>query len=1085
MKKLSLLFLMFFMTIGIAMAQRTITGTITDDVGEALIGANVMVKGTTVGTISDVDGSYSLVVPDGSETIVISYTGYGNKEMAIGDSNRLDISLSEGVLLNAAIVTALGISRDEKSLGYSVQQIGGEELANSRETNVVNALQGKVAGVQIQGSPSSLGGSSRITIRGSNSFLGDNQPLFIVDGVPINNENFATDRQQRGFSAIRNDSGSDPYDYGNMASDIDPNNIADMTVLKGAAATALYGQRGANGVILITTKDGSGQKGLGIEVNSSAQWDNVTNLIPHQQEYGGGAIADTESGFFETTIDGQTHLYPAYAKDGSWGPKYDPNTQIRHWDSWDPQSSNFGETRPWVAPNAGYEEFFETGTTFQNSIAFSGGDDKGSFRLGYNNSDQKGTMPNGTLKRNGLNFNSSYQLASRLKVGLTGNYIRTDAENRTVTGYNNANPMQAFTQWWQNQIDIDRLKNSTWTDGTQQTWNSVGPSVDDQGNFLGFNPAPRFFDNPYWVRENYLQEDTRNRFFGNVNATFDITDKLDFSTRLGTDFYQFSIREGIPNGSVETSSYEEVERRFQETNIEARLTYKDNLSDDLSFQATAGVNRMTRLTRRTQLHSVGGILLDGYYNIKNSIGSANLETDQQQSEIRSVFGVASIGFQNFLYLDLTGRNDWSSTLPDENNSYFYPSVSLSAVITDLPGIGDLGPLSFAKIRAGYAQVGLDAASYRLRTRFISETPGVNGSSRASVPDSRNNPILKPERTKEIEIGADLRFWNGRLGIDGSFFNRTSTDQIYDVPTSAATGTTSAILNAGEMRNWGWEVMITGRPIETKDFSWDLGVNLYRQNNEVVSLADDVESINLGGTWAADLRIAEGYGYMGVWGNDFVRENFVQDDEGNITTNEGRPTVDEDGNYVFTDERVFLGSAIADWTGGVSTTLNFKGFELGGLIDFQKGGIIHSTSLQWSKYSGMHPETVSFNGVDDVRAEGLILPGVDANGNENTIAVDPQTYYTTYWSMAAPNVYDASFVKLRELRLGYNIPNSLLGNSGLKDISVGVFGRNLAILAADLPYLDPQGINGSGNVQGLENAQVPSTRSFGINVRFKL
>ena len=1080
MKKFSLVLSMVLFTIGFAMAQRTVVGQITDQNGEALIGATILAQGTDSGTVTDIDGKYSVNVPNGANALEVSYTGYETQVIELGASNVVNISLSQGVLLQDVVVTALGISREKKSLGYAVTELDGEDLSNSRETNIINSLSGKAAGLQIQGSPSTLGGSSRITIRGANSFLGDNQPLFVIDGVPINNSNFATNSQMRGFGGE-----TDPYDYGNMAQDIDPESIETMSILKGASATALYGSRGANGVILITTKSGAGSNGIGIDFNSSASWETVANLIPHQQQYGGGASnPNTTHGFNEVNIDGTTFLYPSYSKDGSWGPRYE-NQMVRHWDSWDPQAANFGETRPWAAPGADYTNFFETGQTLQNSVALSGGDDKGSVRIGYTNTNQKGTFPNAELKRNALTINSNYQLHERLKVGLAGNYIRTDAENRNITGYNNGNPMQAFTQWWQTQLDLDRLKNSTnYVDGTQYTWNAQGPQKDDDNNLLFFDNSPTFFDNPHWVRENYLQEDTRNRMFGNFNASLNLMKGLDIIGRVGTDFYQFSTIEGVPIASVETAQYAEVERRFQETNMELRLAYSENFGN-LSFNGSVGGNRMKQLERRTELETVGGLSLDGFYNIKNSAASAFIETEEFNKGINSVFATASFGFNNWLYLDLTGRNDWSSTLDPNNNSYFYPSASLSAVLTDLPGMGNTGALSFAKVRASWAQAGNDTDPYRTANVFNPQVPNQGNFPRYGVPNASNNPLLVNELTTEYEVGVDLRFLKNRIGLDVAYYNRSTTDQIFEVPSSAATGVTSRILNAGEMQNSGVEMMLNVNPVRTKDFSWDIGINAARQYNKVVSLIEGVESIAEGNTWAASLRISEGFGYMGLFGQDYVRENYEEDADGNIIRNEGQPTVDEDGNYVFTATREFLGSAIPDWIGGFNTRINYQNVSLSALFDFQEGGVIHSTSLQWSKYSGMHPETVSWNGVDDIRQTGLILPGVKADGSANDIAIDPQTYFQSFWNRAAPNVYDASFLKLREIRLDYTIPNKTLGTKYMKDLRIGLYGRNLAILAADLPYLDPQNITGAGNTQGLENAQIPSSRSFGVNIGFRL
>ncbi len=1067
MKKLLLPLLVVLFAAGVASAQRTITGTVTGADGGPLIGATVLVKGTEVGTVADFDGTYSITVPEGATSIIFSYTGYSTEELEIGVSDVLDVVLDQGIELGEVVVTSLGIPREQKSLGYAVQQLDGSDLAQTKETNIINSLQGKVAGIQVQGSPSTIGGASRITIRGSNSFLGNNQPLFIVDGVPFDNSNFSGSSQQRGFG------GSQAYDYGNTGQDIDPQSIESMTVLKGAAATALYGQRGANGVILITTKDGSGREGIGVEVNSSFTTESATNFIPHQQQYGGGAINPaTSHGFNEVIQDGVTYLYPSYAKDGSWGPKYE-GQQVRHWDSWDPDNaSTYRETRPWQAPANGYEEFFDNGQTWTNSVALTGNNDQGSFRFGYTNLDQKGTLPNSVLKRNSFSINSKYNLNHRVSVGVAGNYIRTDASGRNITGYNNGNPQQAFTQWWQTQLDLERLKNVNRVDGSQQTWNAVGPQKDGENNLLFFDPTPRFFDNPHWVYQNYLQEDTRNRFFGNGNVKVDIVDGLDVTARVGTDLYQFSLEQGIPLASVETSTYNETERRFQETNMEARLNYSKTWNK-LSVTASFGGNRMRQLTRRTTVGTSGGLSLEGFFNVSNSSGSPTTSTFEQEWGINSLFGMASFGWNNWVYLDFTARNDWSSTLPAEENSYFYPSASLSMVLSELGALQGLKFLSFAKLRVSYAEVGNDASPYRLTDVFNAITPNYFGNPRYGVPNAQNNPTLRPELTSEYEVGLDLRFFNGRLGFDFAYYDRTTKDQIFTVPSSASTGYTSRVLNAGEMRNWGYEVQLTATPIETNEFSWDVGLNLFKQNNEVVELTEGVESIAMGATWAADLRIAKGFPYMALFGQNHIYHS------------NGQPMVDEDGFYEFTGPREFLGSAIADWTGGISTKVAYKGIFASALVDFQKGGIIHSTSLQWAKYSGMHPETVSFNGVSDIRAEGLILPGVKADGSANTTSIDPQTYYQTFWNKAALNVYDADFVKLREVRLGFTVPDRLFGNSLFRDMTVSLFGRNLAILSSDLPYLDPQIITGAGNRQGLENAQVPSTRSFGINLQFKL
>jgi len=726
-----------------------------------------------------------------------------------------------------------------------------------------------------------------------------------------------------------------------------------------------------------------------------------------------------------------------------------------------------------------YDTFFDTGVTLMNTLALSGSNEDGSYRVSYTNLDQKSTMPEGELQRNTVNINTRYNLSDKLTSSVALTYVNTEAQNRNVTGYDNANPLQGFTQWWQSQLDVERIKNQQNTsEGNQYTWNPVGISTDDNGNLTSFNPTPNYFDNPSWNRENRLQEDVKNRVFGNANLSYDITDNLKITTQFGTDFFQFSVREGIPLRSVDGSRYEETERKFQETNMEVRLNYNKDINEDFSFNGFIGANRMRQSAKRMSAETNGGIVIDRFFNIGNSADSPVIDTYETQRGINSVFGSASLGWKEMLFLDLSARNDWSSTLPEANNSYFYPAASLSFAISELSSIKDSDVINFAKVRASIAQAGNDSDPYRLSDVYNPITPNFGSNPLYSVPNSQQNPDLVNELTTEVEFGFLVKLLDNRLSLDVAYYDRVTEDQIFNVPVSATTGYTSKLLNAGKMKNSGLEIQIQGTPIQTEDFRWDVGLNLTSQNNEVVELLKDeegntvVESINAGNTWAADLRVQEGLPYMALFGQDYV-----YDDNGN-------KMVGDDGFYEFTDDRVYLGSAIADWTGGFNTSFSYKGFTLSALFDFQVGGVIHSTSLQWSKYSGMHPETVSFNGESDVRANGMVLPGVKADGSVNDTRVDPQDYYQGYWRRAAPNVYDASFIKFRDVRLSYAVPSKMLDKTPFTSLNLSAFGRNLGILYSDVPFIDPQVITGAGNAQGLENAQVPATSSFGFNISAK-
>jgi len=1060
-------------------AQRTVTGTVSDENDASPVpGVNVIVKGTAAGTVTDIDGNYQIGVPENGGTLVFSFIGLATEEVEIGNQSQIDMVMTADIKqLTEVVVTALGISRDKASLGYSTQEVDGDDLARAKEPNVINALQGQVAGVQITGTQGALGGASRITVRGVNSFLGNNQPLFVVDGVPISNENYSDRNQARGFGTT-----ATPYDYGNAASDINPEDIETMNVLKGAAATALYGVRGANGVIVITTKNGSTKKGIGVSVNSALTLDNPLSLIPHQTSYGGGAIQTTNSGFTEFTQDGVNYLAPIYSKDGAWGPKYDPNVMVRHWDSWDPNAPNYKETRPWVAPANDYESFFETGQTWTNSVALEGSNDDGNFRLGYTNLDQKGITPNSSLKRNTISLNAGYNLAKGLRVTSSVNFINTRANGRNVTGYNNANPMQAFTQWWQTQLDVDRLKNYEMVDGTQYAWNPVGLSTDDDGNYLGFDHAPNFFDNPYYVRNEYLQEDERNRVIGNVELSYEITDYLTITGKAMLDHFSFQANEGIPTQSVEQSIYSEQNRGFDETNYDLRLNFNKNFGD-FNLSVIAGGNRMHQRRTYSKVSTSGGLALDGFWNLSNSVQQLIYDTsvpNYREQAINSIYGIASVGWKNMLYLDASLRTDWASTLPESENPFTYPSISGSFVFSEMLNSNFI---SFGKVRAGYGEAANAPGPYSLMTTYSPVSPNFGTASRYSVQLDRNNPTLRPEFTKEWEVGVEMNFFNNRLGFDVSYYDRETSDQIVPVDVSRSTGFRSQFVNAGTMSNSGIELMINATPVVVGDFRWDLTFNFATYNNKVVELAPGIESIARGSTWAAQTRITKGYPYMGVWGEDFVRENYAQDDAGIITQNEGAIVVGADGLPTRTGQRIFLGSAIADYTGGLRNTFSWKGITASALIDFQEGGVIHSTSLQWAQYSGMTPNTAMQNGID-VRENGMVLDAVTESGAANTTAIDPQTYYQSFWSVAAPNLYSASFIKLREVSLNYSLPSSLISSTPFREVTFGVFGRNLSILSSDLPYLDPQMTTSPGNDQGLENAQVPSTRSIGFNVGLK-
>lgn len=1021
--------------------NRTVTGKVTSaDDGSALPGVNVLVKGTTNGTTTGVDGGYSLPVSDAA-TLVFSFIGFTTQEVEVGSRSEINVSMASDVKqLGEVVVTALGIEREERSLGYAVQEVSGESLEKAREVNVVNSLAGRVAGVQITGGSGNMGGSSRILIRGANSIAGNNQPLFVVDGVPFDNSNYTTTNQARGAGG---------YDYGNMAQDINPDDIESISVLKGPSAAALYGTRASNGVILITTKSGRGKKGIGISVNSGVTFDRVYVLPKYQNEYGGG------NGPF-TRENGEDVAYMAF--DESWGPRLE-GQPVRQWYSYYENDPDFGVATPWTAQPNNIRDFFNTGSTYNNNIAISGGSEKANFRLSFTNLQQTGVMPNSKLMRNTVNFSGSTQLTDKLTTSISGNYVYNEATGRPGTGYDGNNVMQQFNQWGQRNLDMSKSRVYKNPDGTQRTWNRKSST----------DATPQYTDNPYWTRYENYQNDDRERLFGNITATYQFTDWLRLTGRAMTDLYTDRREERIAVGSQAIPEYVEGIRQVKELNTDLIL-YFDRKFGNFSVLTYIGGNAMRRSYNRNEGTTQGGLNVPNFYSLNNAKSGVLTDDYFEQKRINSVFGNASFGYKDMIYLDATLRNDWSSTLPKENNSYLYPSVTGSFVFSGLGALQNSNVLSFGKVRAGWAQVGNDTDPYRIALTYVpKENFGANPN--FSVPNALNNPNLKPERTSSWEVGTDVRFFNNRLGLDFTYYEKVTRDQIFSVSISPTSGYNSQVINAGEVTNKGMELMLTATPVKlTNGLQWDVTVNWARNRNKVVKLIEGVDTYTLANApFSVSVVAREGQPYGTILGYGFVyNEN-------------GDKLVTATGTYQRTTQLVPLGNVMADWTGGITNALNYKGFNLSVLIDMQRGGDIFSTTNMFGKYSGMFEETVAGN----IRELGVIAKGVKADGTPNDIRQTAQAYFQGLYGRDAAHVYDASFVKLREVRLGYALPNTLFGKLPFRNVTLSLVGRNLAILHKNIPHLDPEAAVSAGNVQGIEGAQVPSVRSMGLNLSFGL
>jgi len=1067
MKKLTHLLLCLFLGIGLVSAQTTLVrGTIISaEDNEPIIGASILVKGTTIGTVTNIDGTFTLNVPSSATTLIISYIGMTAQETAIAPTVRVVLQ-PDVQSLDEVVVTALGIRREKKALGYAVQEVGGDALAETRESNFVSTLSGKIAGVNVTGASGSMGGSSRITIRGVNSLTGENQPLFIIDGVPFDNSSFNTSNTNRGAGG---------YDYGNMASDLNAADIESVSVLKGPTAAALYGSRAANGVIVVTTKKGA-KKGLGISVNSGISFEQIAILPKYQNEYGGG-----HGDFLTQNINGKTYNLVAYDVDMSWGPKYDPSVMVLPWnafDQWD--TKNYLVEKPWVAPKHDVRDFFDTGVVLTNNVSFSSATETSTFRLSYTNMDMKGFIPGSEMRKNTININTTSELNKYVETFATVTYYNNYAKGRPETGYGDNSIMQKFNQWGQRQLDMKELKDYKNPDGSQRSWNRTAWN----------NATPLYSNNPYWSLYDDYQDDTKNRLFGNVGFAINIIEGLKFQTKFNGDYYQFRSGERIATGSLFESKYGETAIERGEYNLEGAFLYNTAFNDnEFTLTAMLGANQMQQYFNRTISNTMGGLVIPNLFSLSNGASGISVDPFKRRKMINSVFGNATLGYRSMLYLDVTIRNDWSSTLPTENNSYIYPSFSGSYIFSE--NLKEWDWLTYGKLRAGWTQVGSDTDPYQLASYYqqgqIQYGSWTNltydNSPIFALPSRLNNASLKPEITTSWEIGTELRLFNNRIGLDFTYYNMKTKNQIIPVSISPSTGFSTSVVNAGLITNNGIELMLSTTPVQTRDLRWDVDFNFAKNTNMVKELVPGVTSNLVLGTapFKATVNATEGETYGTIRGQDYVYDK------------DGNKVVDRNGRYLVSNTKV-IGNVMPDWTGSINTRLRYKDFDFGALLDIRQGGVFFSTTKMWGMYSGIL-EASAANGI---RENDIILDAMTvaygANGlpmyeadevtaittGQNTVAISALYYGEDHYSGPQPqNLLDASYVKLREITLGYNIPKKFLGP--LQSLRIAAFGRNLHTWSAAADVVDPENTTSSGNVQGLEGGALPSVRTFGINL----
>lgn len=1025
-KTLKLFFLICVLGFSSLQAQ-TVNGTITDATdGTLLPGVNVIIKGTKIGASSDFNGNYSIEVTSTDAILQFSYLGYSTKEIKVNGKSIMNVSLNQSAeSLDEVVVTALGISREKKSLGYSVSEVDGSSVSLAKEANVVNSLSGKVAGVVITQSASGPAGGTRVIIRGNNSITGNNQPLYVVDGVPIDNSGI-------GSANGSNTSNYNRSDLGTGISDLNSDDIKSMSVLKGPNAAALYGSRASNGVILITTKKGSNQQGLGISLSTNISFQNPLILPEYQNEYGAG-----KDGVFATDL---TEL----KGNGSWGPKFDGSSQLYY----------TGENRPYVAQPDNVKDFFETGSSIVNTLAISKSNENSSLRFSYSNSTMQSILPNSEVDRNNFNLRGFSQLTDKFSLDAKVTYFLQGAKNRPSQG---TEGVMAYLYGLNRNIDINDLK----------TYQNL-----DDG--YGVISATNSGGNPYWILYNDKNEDNRKRFSGFAKAKYDFSDTFKAFVRVGTDAvshdtesYSAVGHHFYPAGRINYSATDRTE-----TNYDLLLMYNKDINEDFNLSVNVGANALHSTYKSS---SIAGedFKIPGKYFISNtdplklSVG----QTDLIEKKVNSVYGSGSLAYKGMMYLDITGRNDWSSALSSENRSYLYKSASLSMLLNKMFDFG-ASKINLAKLRLSYANVGNDTDPQQIVNLFSVASNGYLGNTTVSRPNIKFSESLRPEDVTSTEFGFEVKALENRLFADFTYYSISSKDLIFDVPVDPATGYSYFRENVGEVSNKGFELMIGGTPIRNDNFKWDVSLNLSQNTNELVSLIDgqDFFEFSTTNSGAVDVRAQVGEGFGDIYGTTWK------------TTDDGQLLLTATGRPQASDERVKLGNYQPDMTGGFSNTFNYKDFALNFLLDFRIGGEVYSGTDAALDARGVSVKTLQY------REDGITVEGVWDDGGTltpNTTNISAQDYWGAVSGIASEYIIDQTNVRLREISLSYNFPNAILEKTFVKNASISLTGRNLFFLYKKSDNFDPEASYSTSNfAQGVLYYNLPTTSSIGLSLNVK-
>ncbi len=1102
MKRLILFFTFFVMGAAPLLLSQTVqvTGTVTsEEDGNPLPGVSVVIQGTNIGTVTDFEGNYSIAVPEDENILVFRFVGMRTQEVAIEGRTVIDIEMETDILgLEEVIVTALGISRERRGLGYAVQDVSGADIAEAKDMNLVSSLSGRVAGVQVTGTSGAVGSSSRIVIRGNSSF-GDNQPMFVVDGTPISN--FATSVSQWGGA-----------DYGNAVMDLDPANIESMTVLKGGMAAALYGQNAANGVVLITTKDASRTPAAtGVNISSSVTFDAPYIFPDYQNKYGQGMNGSELLYQRYLAATGQTeaeYSYQQYAlertfryydgrggglfdgRDESWGARLDTGLRLPQFNSpytLDENGLPVYEHTPWVSNPGNTRDFFKTGHTTDNSIEiFGGAGTHTNARLSFSNSSTAGTIPNTDLRRNSINFSATTNVTDNLTARLTGTYVKNYSDNLPGGGYDADNVMQSIGGWFGRQVDMKAL---------EENWQTRDPF----GYYYNWNQT--YFSNPYFIANRMIKGRERDRIFGNFALTYELTDWLNIMGRVGNDYFTENRKSVWPDGSIgvgvtQGGAFWENERSNNEFNADLFLNFDRELSSDIRIDGLVGANYMNRTYRFMNIQA-DMLTVPDLFTIGNVSGTPRASMNNSEVVSNSIFGSVNISYRNFLFLNTTARNDWSSTLPSDEWSYFYPSAGMSFVFTEAFGM-DPSLLSYGKIRGSWAQVGKATDPYQTIGTYSQPAATFRGVTQFFLDRTLPPPNLKNETTTTYEAGLELNFMRNRLRFDGTYFNNIVTDHIMPVNISSASGYGSMLINAGETQNTGFELVLSGDIVKNREgFNWSTTVNWSKTKDMVNELYGDLESYQISSSWGGltiEARPGKRYGVM-------MGPGFARDDQGRVIVH---PT---SGRVLKTPVPVEIGNITPDWIGGVRNSFSYRNLSMSFLVDMRMGGDLFSVTHWFGGYAGV----ASFTAEGDMRENGLVV-GKDVvsqwgavlaatdegaivrdergfpvgSGVENDIVIPAQTYFMDFWGNPEASIIDGSFVKLREVTVGYDIPRNIVDRLGyVRNARLSFVGRNLAMLythESNNINIDPETGFGTTNTgMGYEQYQIPATRSLGFRV----